>query len=251
VETRKGVHIKRTIIYGDIHGCLDEFIMLRDELQITQKDTEVLVGDLLDRGPYSNEVLTYARKNDLQLVLGNHEYKYIRYHKHHWTEKQTGKKNPMHFNEDKLAIYKNITDADMQYLMSAPFFLKIDNVTVLHAGITNKIDLDHPSKKELEMLTRIRQLSSEEKPLAIGQESFESQYWADCYDGNQGVIVYGHEVHDLDKIKINRYAFGIDTGCVYGGKLTALIIHDSKDPMYSYDILQVQAFEKYVNNKCT
>lgn len=241
--------MNRVIIYGDIHGCFDEFKMLRDELQITPKDTEILVGDLLDRGPYSNEVLTYARKNNLQLVLGNHEYKYIRYYKHNLAEKQTGKKNPMHFNEDKLAIYNNITDVDMRYLMNAPFFLKIDNITVVHAGITNKIDLDNPSKKELELLTRIRKLDSEEKPLPLGQESFHSQYWADCYDGNQGIIVYGHEVHNLDKIKINRHAFGIDTGCVYGGKLTALIIYDTKEPMYSYDILQVQAFEKYANSK--
>ena len=38
--------MNRVIIYGDIHGCFDEFKMLRDELLITPKDTEILVGDL-------------------------------------------------------------------------------------------------------------------------------------------------------------------------------------------------------------
>ena len=235
--------MQRTIIYGDIHGCLDEFKMLRDELGITSDDREILVGDILDRGPYSNETLTYARENNLELVLGNHEYKYLRYSKHSQVEKETGKKNPMSLNEEKLFIYENLSELDMEYIQSAPFFLKIDNTTILHAGITNKIDLGSASSKELEQLTRIRTLDENNNPLSLHQKSFHSNYWSDVYEGHEGVIVYGHEA--FDKVKINRHSFGIDTGCVYGGKLTALIIYDTTEPMYNYDILQVQALENY------
>ena len=237
----------RTIIYGDIHGCLKEFKTLRHELKLTSKDREISVGDILDRGPSSNAALTYARENDIELVMGNHEYKYLRFNKHEQNSKLTGKKNPMIFDKEKLSIYEKLSDEDHSYIAAAPFFIKIDNLTILHAGITNKIDLKNATKKELESLTRIRELDANQKTLSLGQESYGSRFWSEFYEGSEGIIVYGHEA--MSKVKINPYSFGIDTGCVYGNKLTALIIHDTKDPLLNYDILQVSAQKKYSQNK--
>ena len=237
----------RTIIYGDVHGCLDEFKTLRSELNLTNDDREISVGDLLDRGPLSNATLTYARENNVELVLGNNEYKYLRYANHEATLKATGKKNPMTLNDEKIEIYNNLSKEDIEYIQAAPFFIKIDNLTIVHAGITNKIELLNAKKKELESLTRIRQLDENQKTLALGQTSFNSRFWSEFYNGGEGIIVYGHEA--FNKVKIDKHSFGIDTGCVYGNKLTALVIEDAKDPMYSYDVVQVSAFEKYSSNK--
>lgn len=237
----------RTIIYGDIHGCLDELKLLRSELNISVDDREILVGDVLDRGPFSNEVLSYAREQKLELVMGNHEYKYVRYKKHQLESVKTGRKNPMFLNEDKLAIFQNLSDEDMVYLEAAPFFIKIDNLTVLHAGITNKIDLETATKKELEQVLRIRTLDENQNMLSLGRTAWNARFWSEWYDGNQGIIVYGHEA--VSKVRIDKYSFGIDTGCVYGDKLTALIIHDTKDPMFNYDIVQVGAIKEYAPKK--
>lgn len=95
----------RTIFYGDIHGCLEEFKELRAKLKITQGDREISLGDILDRGFESNAALKYVRENSIELVLGNHEYKYIRYKKHEQTKKESGKKNPMHFTDEELNIF--------------------------------------------------------------------------------------------------------------------------------------------------
>jgi bis(5'-nucleosyl)-tetraphosphatase (symmetrical) len=237
----------RTIIYGDIHGCLNEFQALRKELNLTKDDREISVGDLLDRGPMSNEVLSYARENSIELVLGNHEYKYIRYQRHHEAFVQRGKANPMRFNEDKMKIFENISAEDMAYLETAPFYKKIDKLTVLHAGITNRIDLNAAQEKELKAVTMIRTLDEEHKPLVYGQTVWNSNFWSEVYDGNQGVIVYGHEAHS--KVKKDKHAIGIDTGCVYGNKLTALIVYDTKEPMFNYDIVQVDAKMAYAKKK--
>jgi len=237
----------RTIIYGDVHGCLDEWKTLRHELNVTSDDREISVGDLLDRGPYSNATLTYARENSIELIMGNHEYKYLRFNKHEENKKHSGKKNPMMFNDEKLSIYENISDADMAYIESAPFFIKIDNLTLLHAGITNKIELNCATKKELESLTRIRELDANQKTLALGQEAFGSRFWSEFYDGSEGIIVYGHEA--MSKVKKDRFSFGIDTGCVYGDKLTALIIYDTKEPLLNYNIVQVSAQKEYSPKK--
>lgn len=237
----------RTIIYGDIHGCLDEFQALRTELNLTKYDREISVGDLLDRGPMSNEVLSYARENGIELVLGNHEYKYIRYQRHHDAFVQRGKVNPMRFNDDKMNIFEKLSAEDMVYLQASPFYKKIDKLTVLHAGITNRIDLNTAQEKELKAVTMIRTLDEEHKPLVYGQTGWNSSFWSEVYDGNQGVIVYGHEAHS--KVKIDKHAFGIDTGCVYGNKLTALVIYDTHEPMLSYDIVQVNAKKAYAQKK--
>ena len=237
----------RTIIYGDIHGCLDELKALRAILNVSEDDREILVGDLIDRGPYSNEVVTYAREEKLELVMGNHEYKYVRYHQHEKQRLETGRQNPMKLNEEKTAIYEQFSEADIAYLDAAPFFININNLTVLHAGITNKITLENATKKELEQVLRIRTLDENQNMLALGQTRWNAQFWSEWYDGNQGIIVYGHEART--KVKIDKYSFGIDTGCVYGDRLTALVVTDTVNPMFYYDIVQVSAKEVYSSKK--
>ena len=237
----------RTIIYGDLHGCFEEFKALRHELHITDEDREILVGDLMDRGPYSNDLVKYAREEKFDLVMGNHEYKYVRYKKHEQAVLETGRANPMRLTEEKRAIYKQFSDKDFAYLESAPFFIKIDNLTILHAGITNKIDLETATKKELEAVLRIRTLDENQNTLSLGKKTWNTRHWSEWYDGNQGIIVYGHEA--FDKVKLDRYSIGIDTGCVYGNKLTALVISDTLDPMFNYDIVHINAFKAYAPKK--
>jgi len=47
----------KTITYRDTHGCLEEFKILREKIQPTKDDKEILLGDILDPEPYSNELL--------------------------------------------------------------------------------------------------------------------------------------------------------------------------------------------------
>jgi serine/threonine protein phosphatase 1 len=47
----------RTLIVGDIHGCFDELIRLVDRADIGPEDLIVSVGDLVDRGPRSYDVV--------------------------------------------------------------------------------------------------------------------------------------------------------------------------------------------------
>ena len=233
----------RTIIYGDIHGCLEEFKSLREKLNIISTDREIVVGDLLSKGPLSSDTLIYARKNEIELVIGNHEYKYLRYHRNEALFKETGIKDSISFNEDKLSTYKSFSQKDMKYIEDAPFFIKIDKLSVVHAGITNDINLTNLRKKDLELVTTIREVDVKGYMLVSGQSSDDTRFWSEVYDGNQGVIVYGHNV--VDKVKIDKYSFGIDTGCVYGKKLTALVVFDTSDPMNNYDIVQVDALREY------
>ena len=69
----------RTLVIGDIHGCFDELQELLDRASLADGDRIVAVGDIVDRGPATPEVLDFfARRGGENVVLGNHERKYIR-----------------------------------------------------------------------------------------------------------------------------------------------------------------------------
>jgi len=235
--------MSKTIIYGDLHGCLDEFKLLRAKINLSKEDKEIIIGDILDRGPSSNKLLKYIQENNILSILGNHEYKYIRYKKHYDTFIKTGKKIPMKLDNDKLKIFNNISEDEWTYLLSLPFYMKIDNLTLVHAGITNKIVLDSAEKRDLEKILWIRTLDKNQKTLSLSDDNPTAKFWSEYYDGNQGIIVYGHQ--PFDNIKIDKYSIGIDTGCVFGNKLSAIIINDTKKPMNSYEIEDIKAKKEY------
>jgi len=235
----------KTIIYGDLHGCLEEFKELRVKVNPSKTEREIVIGDILDKGSHSNELLKYIREHSIESILGNHEYKYLRYKKHHDHYLKTSKKPPMTFNDEQLQIFNNLTSEDFEFLEALPFFKKIDNLTLIHAGLTNKIELDSAKKKELQKILWIRTLDDNQKTLSLSDDTVNAKYWSEYYDGNQGIVVYGHEA--FQEVKIDEFSFGIDTGCVYGNKLTALIIADTKKPKQSYTIIDVQSKQKKVN----
>ena len=58
-------------VIGDIHGCYDTFMALLKKLP--EGDKICLVGDLIDRGPKSRQVVQYVIDNKIDCVKGNHE----------------------------------------------------------------------------------------------------------------------------------------------------------------------------------
>jgi bis(5'-nucleosyl)-tetraphosphatase (symmetrical) len=120
--------------------------------------------------------------------------------------------------------------------------MKIDNLTLVHAGLTNKINLDTAKKKDLERTLWIRTLDENQKTLSLNDDTATAKFWSEYYDGNQGIVVYGHQ--PFNEVKVDKYSIGIDTGCVYGNKLTALIISDTKAPMQNYKIIDIQSTQK-------
>jgi len=234
----------KIIIYSDIHGCLDELKLLRQKLNISQYDKEYCVGDLVDRGLHSKETVTYCSQNNIKSVMGNHESKYLRYKKHYDLHQKTGKRIPMELPKEKLEIFNSFSKNDWDYLESMPYFIKIGNLTILHAGITNKIVLDeNTKKKDLEKLLFIRDLK-DDKPLSIGHSENDGYFWSDKYNGQNGIIVAGHNV--FDKEKTDKFSFCIDTGCVFGGRLTALVVYDTENPKENYEIVEQEALKEYV-----
>ena len=218
------------VIYGDIHGCLEEWEELRR--LIPKNSFEICIGDILDKGPYPVEALRYAQKNKIFSIMGNHEYKHLR--------KWWGRK--VILDEDQKKVYPQLKKEDFEFIESMPFYLKLNHLTILHAGISNRLYLNNPKLNLLTLLLFMRDVDEEGKFLPLNHNNPNATFWADVYNGHEGFVVYGHT--PFKEPYINRISIGIDTGCVYGNKLTAVIIPNTLKP-WELEIVQVNARQKY------
>ena len=229
----------RTIVIGDPHGCLEELQELVRTCEYNPRcDKVVLVGDLVDRGPDPKGVVQYARTAGFLSVMGNHDEKAVR-HRRHELKKLTNPnyKNPMKTHEDRRAQWNTFDYDDWVYMEAMPFSIEIgNNWHVVHAGV-------HPWKSFRQQtsneMMRIRTLTPEGKMIALGKpEPPGSFYWTTQWKGPESII-YGHNVVDEpvltvwrnDKELVGVQTAGIDTGCCFGGTLTAAIL-DSDEPYY-------------------
>ncbi len=231
------MEIKRHIFIGDIHGCLDEFNELLNKLSYDPKeDRLILLGDLIDRGPDSVGVVRKARELRLECVMGNHEHKYIK-----WFRSQ-GTKVDVY---DKRAFYTELSDQDITYIHDMPTYIELEDVIVIHAGLKPGIVLSEQKKDDLMYLRYTdsdRKFISLKKISKLGKEATGAIFWTQFWSGPKSVV-YGHNVHSYEDPLIEEtapgvFCYGLDTGCCFGGRLTALIWE-------TREIVQVQAKRAY------
>ena len=206
----------RLIIYGDIHGCLDEWQELRKTLRPKTDDFEISVGDLVNKGPQSLECLRLARKEKVWLIRGNNEAKWI---------------------NQKEEADPRMNEEDLAFLKRTPLYARIGRLLVVHAGVVPPLN---PAKSDRIEMARLMSLRY------VGQGKTH-RFWSEAYDGSEGFVVYGHTPFKTPKE--DAYSLGIDTGCVYGGALTAAVFPVNKqgevDPK-AFSLAQVKAKGSYV-----
>lgn len=218
----------RTIAIGDVHGCADEFEELLLALDIKPGDRVIQLGDLVNRGPDSCRVIKLAREYNVEAILGNHELRLLE-------ALRTGKSGLL--KDYDLPTMKALSRKDWAYLEELPKY-RFDadlNTIFVHGGFL-------PSKpwqtQSAETITSIQVISSKGKA-AKRSDAPDAPFWADTWCG-EPFVVYGHTPRP------NTYerkgSIGIDTGCVYGGHLTAYIVEDGS-------MVQVKAAKPYAYSK--
>lgn len=247
--------MSRTIIIGDVHGCSLELEQLILRLNLTSKDQILFIGDLIDKGPDSIGVIQFVEelqnRYDVTLLLGNHEEKFLRFinHKCNNSKEISLMTNTEYFE----TLYKEMTPTQTKMLESSyyTYYLEEQNVLLLHAGIPGNIEFDlkcsipysRDAKKQFKNINLIlltRMLDNNENFVGLNQEG-AVKYWAETYKGKFGKVVFGHEAFMQNQPFEFPFATGIDTGCVYGGWLTALLL----DRDSSENFIQVKANRKY------
>jgi hypothetical protein len=236
----------RTIAIGDVHGCIEEFQELLKLVSFRRGvDTVVQVGDLMDRGPDPVGCVRFAREQGFKVIRGNHECKHIRWRKHEQTRGL--KKNPVR-GIDGIRAEQNLalSDEDISWLNSLPLKVELDRgLVAVHAGLEPAF----PLAKQSSVVSRVRYVDTN-TGLMVASTNFSmpegSALWATRWRGPESVV-YGHAVHSLVQPRVDRFpggaCYAIDTGVVYGGRLTALIV--TPGTPRKIDFAQVQAKSLY------
>jgi len=221
---------ERIYAIGDVHGRYD---LLRELLRSIEHFNRglpspenlhvVLLGDVVDRGPGSAEILRFltdwvANAEGQVLLQGNHEELMLKVHGgerrllRNWLElggretlesyglqvPATGEPIPPRFMSDIAAA---IPKSTMDFVSRWPTVARSGDYFFCHAGIRPGVDLARQSKSDL---------------LWIRREFLDS-------DRNHGaVVVHGHSISAEAETRANR--IGIDTGAYRTGVLTALFL---------------------------
>lgn len=215
-------------IIGDIHGCYEELMELLEKLGYQFENgfhthpegrTPAFVGDAMDRGPASLSVLqllfTRQDRESLFYSPGNHCSKLYRYMKGNSVQ-------IAHGLESTLAEWRALPQKDQQFFRKryirfyeelAPYQVLRDDLIVAHAGLKQMM-IGAPITRKIEIFTLYGDVTG--KYHADGRPVRRD--WAKTYHGEPW-IVYGHTPTE-DPYFINR-TVNIDTGCVFGGSLTA------------------------------
>lgn len=205
--------MKRTIVIGDPHGCYDETLDLLEKCEVTYEDRIIFAGDLIDRGPQPRECVELARKHES--VLGNHEEKQLLY--------RNNPRSPM--SETHQKTWDSLEDYHYDYFETLPFYIRIpeSNAVVVHAGVLPDLPIENQPPQILLHCQNIKPPGR--KSYWPSKSPYDYRFWTNFWKGPERII-FGHTV--LTKPLVTEWAVGIDTGCVFGHSLTAVILPDWK-----------------------
>jgi hypothetical protein len=207
----------RTLVVGDVHGCLQELDELLRLSGLRQGEQLVLVGDLVAKGPDSAGVLRRMREWKARAVRGNHDNHLLRF-----------RREPERFPNLK-ALAQTFSEEDWQLLESLPLWLRVDKLHVaVHAGFVPGIPLEKQNPEEMMMM---RSIDSEGKPTS----TLDGTPWAKLWQGPPHVF-FGHDARR--QLQLCPWATGLDTGCVYGSSLTGCLLPERQ-------LLQVPAKQRW------
>jgi bis(5'-nucleosyl)-tetraphosphatase (symmetrical) len=265
-----------TFAIGDIQGCYDSLQRLLEDILFNRDHDRLwLVGDLVNRGPKSLDVLRWVIEHDdcVDTVLGNHDLHLLRNAAGHEKRKK----------RDTLAAVYDAPDLDelIDWLRCRPFMVEDDGYALVHAGIHPTWSVDDararareleaalrgdawretmraisgnkvmPWSDDLEGETRLKSIASVfARMRTCSREGMLCTKYAGAPEGAPGgclpwytlqqpewdevCVVFGH--WSTLGLRMDENHMAIDTGCVWGGKLTAVRLPDRQ-------VFQVDAAE--------
>ncbi|OQE14059.1 hypothetical protein PENFLA_c041G08820 [Penicillium flavigenum] len=279
----------RLIIVGDVHGMRKSLEALLDKVGFDRNkgDHLVLVGDLVNKGPDSADVIDLAMKLGASAVRGNHENAVL----NAAARINTAKDNLPHpesltgsvavpENPEAELPGDNARDAEipgksgpgkstgistsqttasvlskhqLDWLAALPLILRVklphvptsslgDTLIVVHAGLVPSIALEDQDPHAIMHMRSLVCAPGDEdefKPAEVcGEESWVIEWdrWQDRL-ASKTTVIFGHDAKR--RLQRSKYAIGLDSGCLYGHQLSAVVIGVS-DKEIEHRVIQVE-----------
>lgn len=221
---------QRRIIIGDVHGHYDGLMILLEAIAPDANDQVYFLGDLIDRGPQSAQVVNFVQQSSYQCLLGNHEQMLLNVLTSKSSNEQMQQAWLYNGGYATINSYKEATipHEHLDWMLNLPTYLDLGDIWLVHAGVDPRIELE---KQTAEQLCWVR-----------GEfHSIPQPYFPDK------LIVVGHSItFTLPGVTPGKLAQGqgwldIDTGAYHlkSGWLTGLDITNNL-------VYQVNVFEHCV-----
>ena len=222
---------ERVYAVGDIHGRADLFRALIDAVDLDDqtrgraRTTIILLGDLVDRGPDSAQVIQLARewqnRRDVRILAGNHEEMFLlSFDKVEVLRsflRWGGKETLLSYGYDEDALLQDeyervqeqmaelVPQADREFVASFEDQIRMGDYLFVHAGVDPFAPLDEQKRNDLLWIR---------EPFLSHKGKLEA------------LIVHGHTISDGPEELGHR--IGIDTGAYQSGQLTALMLEGTE-----------------------
>ena len=141
----------RRIVIGDVHGHYDGLMLLLEALAPSSDDRVYLLGDLIDRGPKSAQVLDFVQQSPYQTLLGNHEQLMLdalspSVDLRAWQSwlYSGGDATVASYRDTGMMPYKHL-----EWLRSLPTYLDLGDIWLVHAGVHPTMPISEQSIEQL------------------------------------------------------------------------------------------------------
>jgi Calcineurin-like phosphoesterase/PilZ domain len=199
----------RLVAIGDVHGCASELLTLLDRIDPDPGTTLVFVGDYIDRGPHSRQVidvvLGVSQRCRVAALRGNHEAMLLDF----LFDRNVETAGLFVFNGGG-ATLASYADEDGDYAVPAAHLTFLSNLELIHQ--TEDFFFVHAGVPDLPLEAIDPELHA--RTLLWSRDFLDSEYrWSK-------VVVHGHS--RVDRVELLPHRINVDTGCAYDNRLSAV-----------------------------
>ena len=216
----------RTVFAGDVHGCSGELRRLLREIGFDAgADRLLLTGDAFSRGPDPAGVWQVIGESGAEMVLGNHDDRVLR----QLGMLARGEEVEFRKPDQRRTVERLLPVAGelLPWLREVPLWIEGEQFLLVHAGIDPEAGFAGTTR---EQFLRIR--------LWPPGPGVDGTRWHQHVEPPTGTVVFGHDAPG-GLVRVYREGeseaagdqpclLGLDTGCVYGGRLSAWLLEDRR-----------------------
>lgn len=210
-------------VIGDIHGCFYTLLELYSKILKSYSGIQVYtVGDLVDRGNHSYEVVKFVLENNIMMTPGNHDFMFYYFFKD--PSSVFARSWLFNGNETTLESYENHQSEmflHLDFIKSAQLYYNLTDCFICHAGISYQYEKSLPAdfQNNLDVLDPF---------IKNDLKTDKGVLWTRDPLLNLGKLqIVGHTKQQEITLVEDSNSLYIDTGACVGNKLCAVVVHEN------------------------